>query len=78
MGFVLRKDVLRFDMDDADSIDKTEEGITTYNYVQDIVSRYVDALKKFNRVEVAHTISNSQNFPADNWATRMTGHFNRF
>ena len=39
-----------FDMDDADSIDKTEEGITTYNYVQDIVSRYVDALKKFNRV----------------------------
>lgn len=39
-----------FDMDDADSIDKTEEGITTYNYVQDIVSRYVDALKKFAHV----------------------------
>lgn len=39
-----------FDMDDEDSIDKSEEGITTYNYVQDIVSRYVDALKKFSNV----------------------------
>lgn len=39
-----------FDMDDADSIDKTDEGLTTYNYVQDIVSRYVDALKKFAKV----------------------------
>lgn len=51
-----------FDMGDDDSVDKSEEGITTYNYVQDIVSRYVDALKKFNHVyalekEMNETIS---------------------
>ncbi len=48
-----------FDMDDADSIDKTEEGITTYNYVQDIVSRYVDALKKFAKVVEVEADMNS-------------------
>ena len=49
-----------FDMDDSDSIDKTEEGIATYNYVQDIVSRYVDALKKYTKViEVEADMNNT-------------------
>ena len=39
-----------FNMSDEDSIDKSEEGITRYNYVQDIVSRYVQALKLYDDV----------------------------
>ena len=39
-----------FNMGDEDSIDKSEEGLTRYNYVQDIVSRYVQALKLYDDV----------------------------
>lgn len=48
-----------FSLDDEDSMDKTEEGVARYNYVQDIVGRYVQALKLYsNVVKVEGEINN--------------------
>lgn len=39
-----------FSMTDEDSIDKNDSGIVSYNYVQDIVSRYVQSIKLYDNV----------------------------
>jgi len=39
-----------FDMDNEDIIDQHEEGIQSYSYIRDVVSRYVEIMKNFDVV----------------------------